>query len=454
MITPWVALVLLDAVTVATFARCFSGPGELAIAVPVCIGAHLVAHLARRVSQGGQRAGGWGLWLLAVVLVALVPVALVDGASFHWGLPLGATQHLVGHQLQAAWTVFSYRVAPVPQASGLVLATAWAAGALALAAEALDADTTLPAIVALVPAFDIVVFTGTLGTATGRAPELAALAALAVWYLAGAPRVASGEQVVTARVEGSGGLPEGASVPLRSGQRRSRSGRVLNRIPSTVPALVIVAAVAGGVIGPLLPGATSLPLVAWRGSGRNSPDNVGGPSGGGAGPVTINNLVQVGEEEINNSNEPLLKIFGGPVATREVLAVLDNFNGDQWSLANTGQIRSVALFPGAMFKLEVHLPPPVKFKNGEYITQVIADLDLAGNELPAPGPVTGIDGVDNATVQGADGPVSISGSMSNGFTYGVRSLWQPSAAVAQEYLDPNASAPAMDLHLKTPIPGP
>ncbi len=62
MITPWMALVLLDAVTVASFARCFSGPGELLIAVPVCIGAHLLAHLARNVSKAGQRAGGWGLW--------------------------------------------------------------------------------------------------------------------------------------------------------------------------------------------------------------------------------------------------------------------------------------------------------------------------------------------------------------------------------------------------------
>ena len=51
--TPWMALVLLDAVTVATFARCFNGPGELAIVVPICVGAHLLAHAARRVSRRG-----------------------------------------------------------------------------------------------------------------------------------------------------------------------------------------------------------------------------------------------------------------------------------------------------------------------------------------------------------------------------------------------------------------
>ena len=181
MITPWMALVLLDTVTVATFARCFSGPGELAIVVPICLGAHLLAHLGRRVRREGRPGAGIALWILTVVLVAYVPLALVDGASFRLGfLPLTGTQHLLASQLHAGWLIFSNRVAPVSQASGLVLAAGWAAGVLALAAEALDADTTLPAIVALVPAFDVVVFTGTLGTSTGRAPELAALAALAV----------------------------------------------------------------------------------------------------------------------------------------------------------------------------------------------------------------------------------------------------------------------------------
>ena len=452
MITPWMALVLIDAVTVATFARCFSGPGELAIAIPVCIGAHVLAHLARRVSREGRRVGGWGFWLLAAVLVALVPVAIVDGASFHWALPLGATQHLVGRQLQAAWTIFSYRVAPVREAAGLVLATAWAAGALALAAEALDADTTLPAIVALVPAFDIVVFTGTLGTPTGRAPELAALAALAVWYLAGVPRVASGEQVVTARVEGTRGQLDEAGL-VGSRVRRSGSMRVFSRVPSTVPALVIVAAVAGGVVGPLLPGATSLPLVAWRSSGHGSSQNVGGPSGGSTGPVTVNNLVQVGEEEINNADVALLTVYGGSTLTREVLAVLDNFNGDQWTRSSGGHLARVRQFSGEMISLEAHLPGPIKFTNRELITQVISDIDLAGDELPAPGPVRSIDGPNNATIQGSDGPVTIPGSMSEEFAYGLQAWWMPSPAVAQEFLNPSAApAPAMDLQLPTPIP--
>ena len=92
MITPWTALVLLDAVTVATFARCFSGPGELAIAVPVCVGAHLLAHLGRRLRRDGNAGGGVALWILTVVLIVYVPLALVDGSSFRFGLlPLTGT---------------------------------------------------------------------------------------------------------------------------------------------------------------------------------------------------------------------------------------------------------------------------------------------------------------------------------------------------------------------------
>lgn len=448
--TPWMALVLLDAVTVATFARCFDGPGELALVVPVCVGAHLLAHLARRVSRQGHPLRGYGIWVLTLVLVAFVPIVLVDGASFAWGLPLGGTQHVLAHQMHVAWLIFSVQVAPVTESPGLVLATAWAAGVLALAAEALDADSALPAVVALVPAFDIVVFTGTLGTPTGRAPELAALAALAVWYLAGTTRHAAGEQVVTARVEGTtadGGSP--STTP--GGLARRRTGF---RAPPAATGLVIVAGLAAGVVGPLVPGATSAPFVAWHGSGRSSPLNRGGPNGGSVGPIALSNLVQVGEEEIDDPDIPAFKVYGY-TPTREVLAILDRFDGNEWSPLSSGTERPVPPFAGSLAALEANPPKPVDGKDSEEITQVISNIDLGNDELPSPGRTIALDSAAGASMQGSDGPLVVAPGIlgDNNYTYAVRADRTPAPAVAQEYYEPSLGpGPAVDLQVPGHVP--
>ena len=446
MITPWMALVLLDTVTVATFARCFSGPAELAIVLPVCIGAHLLAHLGRRLRGEGRPVAGIALWALTVLLVAYVPLALVNGASFRLGfLPLTGTQHVLGSQLHAAWLIFSNRIAPVSQAPGLVLAAGWAAGLLALAAEALDADTTLPAIVALVPAFDIVVFTGTLGTSTGRAPELAALAALAVWYLAGTNRHPATEQVVTARLEGSGVQPEAGM--------RQHGGRFGRRSPSAVAGLALVAAVAAGVIGPLVPGATSTALLAWHETGNGSKVNGTGPHGRPPGPVSISQFVDVGEEEIDNTNTPLFRVYGTS-PTREILFVDDLFTGSQWTQEPTTLRSPIVPFAASVPELEAHPRPPVLGPKSELVTQAISNIDLAGPVIPTPGLPVAMDGNASATLQGSDGPVTVAPeAFGNNYSYGVQAVLEPSPAVSQEYYDASApAAPAVDLDVPQPLP--
>ncbi len=45
----WLALVLTDVIAVATFARCFSGPGELTAA----LSSLLLVHLAGLTARGG-----------------------------------------------------------------------------------------------------------------------------------------------------------------------------------------------------------------------------------------------------------------------------------------------------------------------------------------------------------------------------------------------------------------
>lgn len=170
-LSPWIFLTATDVVAIGTLARCYSGPGELVLAVPVCVLIHLFAGGGRRLATmralrssppGAPRSrtlGPFG-WGLAMLVGFLVPLVALDGHTFSYGLPLAGTWHVVDGQLTVAWSIFSNKLAPVVEAPGLVLATAWAAGAVALASEVLYADVGLPAILALVPAFDVVVFTG------------------------------------------------------------------------------------------------------------------------------------------------------------------------------------------------------------------------------------------------------------------------------------------------------
>ncbi len=448
IVSPWFALVLLDAVTVATFARCFNGPGELLILLPVCVGAQLLAHLGRRLRRDGRQGIAIALWAVTVVLVAYLPVAFVDGASFRFGfLPLTGTWHVLSHQLSAAWDIFSNRVAPVAQAPGLVLAAAWASGVLALAAEALDADSSLPAVVALVPAFDIVVFTGTLGTATGRAPELAALAALAVWYLAGANRHRAGEQVVTARLEGSSAPRKQVSIKQVSGLLTGR------RTPTAVAGLALVAAFSAGVIGPLLPGATSTAWLAWHGTGKASSLNKTNRTGPGAGPVTISNFVQVGEEEIDNSGTPLFKVYSSRV-TREILFVDDLFNGSTWTEVPIVQRSSIPPLSGSIPAFEAHPPLPVEEPDSEHLIEVIQNIDLGGPAVPVPGTPLAIDSGVQASLESPEGPVDLgTGALTDNASYAVEADVTPSPAVAQANYDAKASpAPAVDLEVPTGVP--
>ncbi len=479
MLGLWVSLILVDLVAVATFARCFTGPGELVVLLPVCLLAHLLGRLGRIVGSRGNRLGGAGVWVLAAVLVAWVPIAALDWHSLTWGLPLGRSQHLLASQFHAAWAIFSNRVAPVAENRGLVIAAAWAAGAVGLAAEALDADAALPAIVALIPAFDIVVFSGTLGTAAGRAPELAGLAAFSVAYLAAASRQSKGEHVVTARVEGSAAVrvPRQFSAVARSaaangsgrpaaavvgGADRATTTRWRHRRLGAIaaPGLVVIAALSAGLVGPLLPGAKSPALVAWHGG----PDagHHGAPGGSvnhPSAPITISNLVQVGEEEIDN---PAVTLFDeyGPEPTREVLATLDVFNGNQWLAGGQrssleGHGSTVATFPHrlSISQLERNPLPLQVTRRATTITQVISIGQLGGNELPVPGELIGADNVGHVTLSAGAGAALVAGSLGRGDTFVLRADLNPGWQVVPRDLRSDATgAPAVDTSFPLPVP--
>ena len=467
-------LLLLDAVTVATFARCFTGPGELWLLVPVCAGAQVVAHGARMAGARGWKLASAGIWVLSVLLVAWVPVLALDASRVAYGFPAGHGGTVLARQLSQAWHIFSVDVSPVRPQTGLVLAAAWAAGVVALAAEAIDADSSLPALVAMVPAFDIVLFTGTLGTSTGRPLELAALGALGVWYLGSSVGRSRREQVVVARID--------ARSPLESTDRPTGLGRLksLPRLKSlarlegapgstgtkpaqpgltrvAAPGLVVLAAVAAGIVGPLIPGANSPALVAWHGSLRGT--GAGGHHGSG-GTLQVSTLVQVGEQEVDNPNTVLATVHSS-LLTREVLTTLNDFNGNQWTPArSTSQRIRLGSISRSLSSLERNPPPESFVANGAELTQVISLRSYGGPYLPAPGDPVAISGVRVLPEASASGPLVPTSGLHSGETYAVTaSLDSPPPAgyvsdpAAEADIVPPGGLPlSVDQALPQPVP--
>lgn len=461
----WLLLALTDCVAIASLARCFKGAGELALLVPVCLAAHLFAGGGRRLAGRSRRAGRSGAtsgtlltlcgWLVALLVTGAVPLVAFDWHSFVWGLPLSGTWHLTHSQLSSAWSIFANRVAPVAQTPGLVAAAAWASGAVAVAAEVLYADSALPAVLALVPAFDVVVFTGTLGTTSGRSVELVAVAGLSIAFLFAAQ---SDRPSVSAIVLGRAGEPEGRALGESEGAARPFAwllGRGKGGGRKWLPGATLAAVVAAGLLGPALPGATSSPLVAWHGTGRPTPGGSPGPgSGGVGGGIEVSNLVQVAEEEVKNSNGLLFTVFSRQ-QIRDRLTTLDHFNGVRWSEQGGSGRSTVQTFSGpSPARVEGH-PPAASIlpDGGQQVEQVIEIDSLAGHRLPSPGKAVGVDGAGEVSVTDGGSSLVARSGLHSGLTYAVRSvLPPPSAALLERNVPYSASPGAQYLQLPQPVP--
>jgi transglutaminase-like putative cysteine protease len=439
---PWVLLTVTDLIAIATLARCYSGPGELAVVVPACLLVHLLAGGGRRLAARRRSDAATGSaadprplpsivlaalgWLAAVLAAFLLPLVLLESHTLTFGLPLSHTWQAVNGQLSVAWSIFSDRIAPVVEVPGLVLATAWAAGAVALASEVLYADAGLPAILALVPAFDVVVFTGTLGTSTGRALELAAIAGVALAFLV----AAQGDRrptraIVVARTAARPG-------PVTAGEPSSRDTARRSGRRWALPGVTVVAAVAAGVIGPVLPGATSAPLIAWHGVDALRASGVGiGDSGPErANKTYVSDLVQVAEQEISNSGTLLFAVHSSE-RLRETLLTLDRFDGNAWTrvTAPSGQSTAVDQFSTPLATVERRPPQPTVLASGSDVVEQAIDISsLGGQFLPTPGVTDAVDGVSGVSRLGTYGPTVALTSLTPNFTYAVRATLPPSSA--------------------------
>ena len=455
----WLALVLADAVAVTSMARCFTGPGELAVALVSLFAVHACTLLAVRGRGSGDRRALW--WLVAAAVAFAVPIAWVFAPTLTYGLPLARTWHAFGLAASRAWPVYEHRLAPVPELPGLVVCTGWAAGALAFVASALAADRFFPRFVALVPALGVYLFASTLGTPGWRVPGLALEAGAAVWFLA-----ASAEErdatldIVVATLDGS---PDDAAAGSRTGARGRRSAEGRRRVAPW--RLAALAALAAAVIGPNLPGANSAALVAWRGGGPAAAAGGGGP-GGPTGPgVQISTLVQVAQEELNNTSTLLFTVHSDTV-TREVIATLDDFDGNAWSSSrgldgSSDRSTAVPTFPTNLRNDRV-APPQIVARVGStetVITQEVQVYALGGYSIPAPTNTVAVTGAGLVSRLGTGSDLFSTTALRHGSQYAlVADLPNPTAAALERVrfgtLDGGSLAPGIqpDLALPRPVP--
>jgi transglutaminase-like putative cysteine protease len=219
---------------------------------------------------------------------------------------------------RTGWAAFSFKTAPVPELPALVLVTAWASGTVGLLAELLHSTRKVPAAFALAPAFGVYLLAAALGTGHLRLLSLAAIAGSACWYLLAA--IHDSEKARGVVFAWSGSEPD-------PGQPKTH-----RRAVAMTLRMSLLAAISAAVIGPNLPGAHSPALVTFAGGIRlaRTTETTVLPAGDLSEGVEISTFVQVAQREIDDSNTALFTVLSS-VPTRELVATLNEFNGNSWS---------------------------------------------------------------------------------------------------------------------------
>ena len=464
----WLALVFTDVIAVTTFARCFTGPGELTTALVSLLFAHLAGLAARggasgirttaHLGPGGNdgRVGGTGeqgqgpgergrlrfrdaWWALGVVAAVLLPIGIVLGSTFSWAVPGHATWHVMLKDLRAAWTVFSFKVAPVPELPGLVLAVAWASGAAGLVAELISSKRRVPAVFALMPALGLYLFASALGTGSWRVLGLASIAGSACWYLVAVVRDRERAQEVLIAWPDTGLSLGGRSASYRAG--------------AVVLRMAVLAAVAAAVIGPNLPGARSVALVAWHGRGGAAGETAttGIPGGNLPQGIQVSTLVQVAQEEVDDPSVDLFTVHSS-TPTREMVAGLDDFNGSSWSTTTSGPSTPVGSFSPPLSADESQPPPATPDGPGhEQLVQVFEVAGLGGTNIPTWGHPLAVAGAGEVRRDGPGGSVVSDTSLQQGSKYAVDSIVADPSPAELEADSPDTSN-LQDLQLPRPVP--
>ena len=136
--------------------------------------------------------------------------------------------------------------------------------------------------------------------------------------------------------------------------------------------MAVFAAAAAAVIGLNLPGARSAALVTWHGTSAKTSSVSASSTQQGIG---VSTLVQVAEEEVEGSSRPLFTVYSA-TPTREMVAALDEFNGNSWTAAPSPASTPLRSFSPPLRADERQPPPPTAA--GPSHEQLVQLFELSG----------------------------------------------------------------------------
>ncbi len=305
------ALAGLSAVTALSFARVFTGTSFLAPALAAALLPHAVGLLSRR-ARWPVAANA----LLSILSLFLVAAWTVGHQTLVYGIPTMATMQRIRPDLQGGWLLFRTAVAPVRPTDGALLLGVIALWAVAQVADEL-AFRMQRALTALIPSLTLFAIVAAIGTSDHRVALTVAYAAVALVYLL----VVNWAGVLDRATGGADQPAQGP--PLGSNAASARGARRDLRAGALIGALAIGL---GTVAGAFVPGASGAALVKYNGISSR---------GRGAGDVTVSNPI-VGFGDKLRTPIPV-EVF--TVRSKEPLywrlAGLDQFNGNQWTFADT-----------------------------------------------------------------------------------------------------------------------
>ena len=309
---PWTAEVALAVVTLALVVGCARLFAEGSFFLPLAVLA-VVAHAAAAALRR-TRVPGAVVPIIAAVGGTVVIAWLLYPTTTGFGLPTPHTLATARGDLADAWVQFGRTVAPAPVTPGFLLASAVAVWAVAWFSD-WAAFRVGTAVEALLPAATFFLFGALLGGTNHRTASAGLFAATVLAFVL--------LHRITRQSRGSVWVGRGAA----SGSRA---------LLGAGAAVIAIAVVGGGIVGPRMPGARSSALVDWR-------THAEGPGTR----VTVSPLVDIRKRLVQQSDVEVFSVRSSQRAYWRLTA-LDSFDGTVWS--SGGRFgRSEGDLPGVAF---------------------------------------------------------------------------------------------------------
>lgn len=284
------ALLLLDLVAAACLGRLFNTATAVGPLLAAVVAGHALAFGCRLRNLS---VNATVFTVVGSALVLMVWLGLPGETVF--GLPTAHTFEEIGRSVTEARRQFGIAVAPTAPTPGFTMVCVFMLVVLSALAD-WGAFRIRASIEASIPAFTIFVFAGILGTAEYRGlAAVSFVAALAGWYV-------THQTTVVARAR-----------PWFVGSAET-GRRALSRLGVGIGTV----AVAGALIGVLLPFTQDPPAVAWRNRGRDQSR------------TTISPLVDIRSRLVARSDVIAFTVET-PLRAYWRLTSLDVFDGDIWS---------------------------------------------------------------------------------------------------------------------------